>query len=348
MFLNQVPRTETGRKIVFFASVSYGGRCECNNRCFLVVPEKLPLREQFAMISRTLPGKSNSNQELKPTIDRRALLRNGGIFAAAFASGGLSLLNRATANSAPASNLKLGLQLYSLRKFSLDVALQHAKDLGFEQVEFYSGMFAVDSSDEKIAEVVGKVKALGLTISAHGVNGFTKDFAANRRIFEFGKKAGLKTITAGPDPASMDNLNDLVKEFNIRIAIHNHGPKDRFNKVADLLKAIDGRDERIGACADLGHYIRSGEKPVEVIRLLKGRLFGIHLKDFATMEDKAKGVLLGQGHLQCAEVFDALVQAKFPADGALSLEYEENPDNPIEDIRQCVATAKKAIAGLAS
>ena len=226
--------------------------------------------------------------------------------------------------------------------------MQHAKDLGFEQVEFYSGMFAIGSSDEKIAEVVGKVKALGLTISAHGVNRFSNDFAANRRIFEFGKKAGLKIITAGPTPESMDNLNDLVKEFNIRIAIHNHGPKDRFNKVADLLKAIEGRDERIGACADLGHYIRSGEKPVEVIRLLKGRLFGVHLKDFATMEDEAKGVLLGQGHLQCDEVFDAMVQAKFPADGALSLEYEENPDNPIEDIRKCVATAKKAIAGLAS
>ena len=300
------------------------------------------------MISRTLPKTINSATRTPSTIDRRTLLRSGGIFAGAIACGGLALLNRASANNNFASNLKLGLQLYSLRKFSLDDALQHAKDLGFEQVEFYSGMFAIDSSDEKIAEVVGKVKALGLTISAHGVNRFSDDFAANRRIFEFGKKAGLKIITAGPTPESMDNLNDLVKEFNIRIAIHNHGPKDRFNKVADLLKAIEGRDERIGACADLGHYIRSGEKPVEVIRLLKGRLFGVHLKDFATMEDKAKGVLLGQGHLQCDEVFDAMVQAKFPADGALSLEYEENPDNPIEDIRKCVATAKKAIAGLAS
>jgi len=300
------------------------------------------------MISRTLPKTVDSVAGKRSIIDRRALLRSGAVFAGAIACGGLALLNRAPANSNFASNLKLGLQLYSLRKFSLEAALQHAKELGFEQVEFYSGMFAVDSSDEKIAEIVGKVKALGLTISAHGVNGFSKDFAANRRIFEFGKKAGIKTITAGPTPESMDNLNDLVKEFNIRIAIHNHGPKDRFNKVADLLKAIEGRDERIGACADLGHYIRSGEKPVEVIRLLKGRLFGVHLKDFATMEDKAKGVLLGQGHLQCDEVFDAMVQAKFPADGALSLEYEENPDNPIEDIRKCVATAKKAIAGLAS
>ncbi len=300
------------------------------------------------MISQTFHKNFNSSPFSQPKMDRRTILRNGGLLAGALACSSTSLWRSALASPAFASNLKLGLQLYSLRKFSLDAALKHAKDLGFEQVEFYSGMFPLNSSDEKIAEVVGKVKELGLTISAHGVNAFSKDFEANRRVFEFAKKVGLKTITAGPTPESMDNLNDLVKEFNIRIAIHNHGPKDRFNKVADLLRAIEGRDERIGACADLGHYIRSGEKPVEVIRSLKGRLFGVHLKDFATMEDKAKGVLLGQGHLQCDAVFDAMVQAKFPADGALSLEYEENEDNPIEDIRQCVATAKKALASLAA
>ncbi len=331
----------------FVIAAAYVERCECNNRSFPVVPEKHPLREQFPMISRTLTKIDASKPTSTSSLNRRAVLRNGGILAGALACGGFSMLNRVSA-SPIASNLKLGIQLYSLRNFPLDVALKHAKDLGFEQVEFYSGMFPLDSSDEKIAEIVGKVKALGLTISSHGVNGFTEDVKANRRVFEFAKKVGLKTITAGPDPKSMDSLNDLVKEYNIRIAIHNHGPKDRFNKVTDLLKAIEGRDERIGACADLGHYIRSGEKPVDVIRALKGRLYGIHLKDFATMEDKTKGVLLGQGHLQCDAVFDALVQAKFPADGALSLEYEENPDNPLEDIRQCVATAKKALASLPS
>ena len=299
------------------------------------------------MISRTLTKNDVSNSISATGLSRRAILRNAGILAGGLACGGFTVLNRVSAGP-NATNLKLGIQLYSLRNFPLDVALKHAKDLGFEQVEFYSGMFPLDSSDEKIAEIVGKVKALGLTISSHGVNQFTKDSVANRRVFEFAKKAGLKTISAGPTPDAIDSLNDLVKEYNIRIAIHNHGPKDRFNKVTDLLKAIEGRDERIGACADLGHYIRSGEKPVEVIRALRGRLFGIHLKDFATMEDKAKGVLLGQGHLQCDAVFDALIQAKFPSDGALSLEYEENPNDPIEDIRKCVETAKKALASLAS
>jgi sugar phosphate isomerase/epimerase len=142
----------------------------------------------------------------------------------------------------------------------------------------------------------------------------------------------------------MDSLEELVKEYDIRIAIHNHGPSDRFNKVVDLLRAVEGRDVRIGACADLGHYIRSGEKPVDVIRSLAGRLYGIHLKDFAEMKENTRGVLLGQGHLNCEAVFDAMIQAKFPADGALSLEYEENPQDPTEDIRKCVATARAALA----
>ncbi len=241
------------------------------------------------------------------------------------------------------TKLHLGIQMFSLRNYSIDEALQHAKDLGFEQVEFYSKMLPIDASKELIAETIGKVAKLGLSISSHGVNKFTKNADANRKLFEFAKAIGIRTITADPDPDSFDSLNALVKEFDIRIAIHNHGPTHRYNKALDVLKAIEGRDERIGACADLGHYIRSGERPVDVIRLLKGRLYGVHLKDFAEMKDKSEGVILGKGHLDCAEVFKALVQVGFPSDGALSLEYEENPKDPIEDIRQCVAVAKAAM-----
>jgi sugar phosphate isomerase/epimerase len=222
-------------------------------------------------------------------------------------------------------------------------ALQHAKELGFEQVEFYSGMLPLDASAQEIAAMKQRVADLGMSISAHGVNGFGGDAAANRKTFEFAKALGIRNITADPSPESFASLNDLVQEFDIRIAIHNHGPRHRYNKVVDVLQAIEGRDERIGACADLGHYIRSGELATDVIRQLKGRLYGIHLKDFAEMKADAKGVILGQGHLNVPAVFAALRQVGFPADGAMSLEYEENPENPIADIRECVAVAKKAL-----
>ena len=274
------------------------------------------------------------------TISRR----NWMITASALATAA-SLTSRSFA--ATGRSFKLGIQLYSLRGYDADTALKHAKDLGFEQVEFYSGMFPLESSSEQIAEMKKKVADLGLTISAHGVNSLTADAAKNRKVFEFAKAIGIPTITADPDPDSFENLDELVKEFDIRVAIHNHGPRHRYNQVVDVLKAIEGHDERIGACADLGHYIRSGQKATEVIRLLKGRLFGIHLKDFAEMQDKSHGVILGKGHLDVEGVFLALRAVDFPENGAISLEYEENPDNPIDDIRQCVAVAKAALEKVA-
>lgn len=259
--------------------------------------------------------------------------------AASVAAAGLP----STAWAAAGKRFQLGIQLYSLRGYSRDEALRHAKDLGFEQVEFYGGMLPIDASADQIAEVQQQVSELGLSISAHGVNGFGTDAAANRKIFEFASAIGIPTITADPHPDSFDNLDELVDEFDIRIAIHNHGPRHRYNKVVDVLNAIEGHDRRIGACADLGHYIRSGEQPVDVIRALKGRLYGVHLKDFAEMKDRTEGVILGKGHLDVEGVFFAMREAEFPADGALSLEYEENPDNPLDEIRQCVAVAEAAL-----
>jgi inosose dehydratase len=247
------------------------------------------------------------------------------------------------ASAAENHNYKLGIQLYSLRGFDVDQALKHASDLGFEQVEFYGGMLATNAPLKQIKETRKKVADLGMSISAHGVNRLTKDAAANRKLFEFAKALGIPTITADPDPDSFDNLDELVKEFDIRVAIHNHGPGHRYNKAVDVLNAIEGHDERIGACADLGHYIRSGQRATEVIRLLEGRLYGIHLKDFAEMKKQTKGVILGKGHLDVEGVFLALKATDFPENGAISLEYEENPKDPIEDIRQCFAIANKAM-----
>lgn len=270
---------------------------------------------------------------------RRGFLRLATLVAATSACRGAQAAVCSSAFAPP----RLGIQLYSLRGFSRDEALKHASEMGFEQVEFYSGMLALNATDEEIAETKRRLSSLGLSVSGHGVNRFTSNAAENRRIFEFAAKLGAPCITADPDLDSFDSLNELVKEFNIRVAIHNHGPGHRYNKAIDVLRVIEGRDERIGACADLGHYIRSGQHAPEVIRLLKGRLYGVHLKDFAEMKDKTKGVILGKGHLNVEEVLTELDAAGFPADGALSLEYEENEKNPLSDIRECVAVARAAM-----
>ncbi len=272
-------------------------------------------------------------------VSRRTFLATCG---AASAAG----LVPARAADAPAP-WKLGIQLYSLRGYPVEKALEHARDLGFEAVEFYQGMLPI-AVDDSVSRMRERVSGLGLAISAAFVGNFGKDTAANRRLFEYGKLLGTRTLVGDPAPDSFDSLDELVKEFDMRVAIHNHGPRHRYNKAIDVMRAIENRDSRIGACADIGHYIRSGERPVEVVRLLAGRLYGIHLKDFAEMKDDAKGVILGKGHVDVRPFFEALAQAKFPADGALSLEYEENPKDPLNDIRECVAVARAGLDTVAA
>lgn len=235
----------------------------------------------------------------------------------------------------------MGIQTYSLRGFKVDQALEYVQELGLGSVEMFEAHFSTKSSPEQIDEMLKKTKAKGIKILAHGVNRFSKDHEANKRLFEFAKRAGIRNLSADPTEDSFDSLDKLCAEYDVRIAIHNHGPGARYDKVADVLNAVKGHHPNIGACADLGHYIRSAEDPVRVINLLKGRLFGIHLKDFAEQQAKTKGVILGRGHLDVAGVFKALKQVEFPADGCLALEYEEKPNDPLGDIKECLAAASE-------
>ncbi len=271
---------------------------------------------------------------------RRQFAQSAGLAAASLAMPLRSWA--AQPKSATNQRFSIGIQSYSLRGFSTEEAIRHAGELGCEHMEFYSGQFSPKSTPEEIVTMKQTMKAAGMKMLGHGVNKFTSNDKANRRLFEFAKAAGIRNLTADPDPDSFESLDRLVKEFDIRIAIHNHGPRHRYNKAIDVLNACEPYDERIGACADLGHYIRSGEDAVQVIRLLGGRLYGIHLKDFAEMQDETHGVILGRGHLDVEGVFAALAHVNFPADGCLSLEYEENKENPIDDIRQCLKIARAA------
>ena len=261
---------------------------------------------------------------------------------AAGAVGAALLQPRLRAEESDFPGFVLGIQSYTLRGLSTADCIRHSAEIGFKNIEFFSGHFPLESTEEQISEMRQNLEAAGLTALGHGVNGFSADHDANRRVFEFAQRAGIRNISADPSPDSFESLDKLVAEFDIRIAIHNHGPNARYDKIVDVLRAVESHDPRIGACADLGHYIRSGEDPVEAIRLFGDRLFGIHLKDFAEQQENTRGVILGAGHLDVEGVFRALKQVNFPADGCLSLEYEENPDNPLDDVRQCYAIAKEA------
>lgn len=238
----------------------------------------------------------------------------------------------------------IGIQSYSLRKFDLDQSIRHMQGLGIQFVEFYSKHVPVTSSKESLDALRQKLAAANLKMSAHGVNQFTSDHEANRKVFEFARRAGLKNITANPEPDSFDSLDKLVAEYDVRICIHNHGPGALYDKVADVSDAVKGRDPRIGACVDTGHFIRSKEDPIEAIRKLAKRVFAVHIKDEEKRQKKSRNVIIGKGFLDVVGLFRAMREIEFPADGSISLEYESNPDNPIDDIQQCLVVAEEAIA----
>lgn len=255
-------------------------------------------------------------------------------------------LTAAEKDADPFGGFPVGAQSYSLRNFTVVEALRHLQGLGVHYVEFFKKHLSPDATKDEIGEVKKLLAKADVAMSSHGVNAFGKDEKANRRVFEFAKRAGLKNITANPTPDSLDNVEKLCEEFNIRIAIHNHGPGALYDKIADVVSAVKGRHPHVGACIDTGHFIRSKEDPIKAIHELKGRVFGLHLKDVAAREKQTHNVILGSKFLDLPELFTALKKTEFPADGALSLEYEANPENPVDDMKQCLEKAKEAIAKL--
>ena len=255
----------------------------------------------------------------------------------------------------PFGGFTVGLQSYSLRHFKqLDQVLQRIRDLGLRYVEFYREHVPVTSTDAQIKAIRNLCREYNVTPIAFGVERFTKDHAANRRLFEFARSLGVRYLTADPDPESFESLDKLVAEFNISIAIHPHGPINdkelhRWFSAQRILDAVKAHDRRIGTCLDTGHLIRSAiapfnEKldPPAQIRLMGARNFGLHLKDHDN--EMRRDVVFGKGSLDVLGVLRALREVKFQ--GYIAIEYEANPENPIPDIRACLDVFRDCVRKL--
>jgi inosose dehydratase len=281
------------------------------------------------------------------SLSRRRFLASSVACAGAGLVSGVGLGRARAADAKDAwGGFPVGVQSYSLRNFSLEEAIRHLQGMGVHYVELTGKHLPVTATDEELAAAKKLLAGADIKISAHGVNNFSKDHEANKKLFDFAKRAGFKTMSANPKPdkETFDSLDKLVAEYDIRIAIHNHGPGALYDKLEGVKKIVEGRDKRIGACVDCGHYLRSGEDPVKCLLELGDRVHGVHLKDEKETNTKASAnAILGKGHLDVVGVFKALRQIKFPADGALSLEYEANPMNPIDEMKACLEAVKEAI-----
>lgn len=232
----------------------------------------------------------------------------------------------------------VGAQSYSFRKFDTRGAIECLKKLGADTMEFCAVHFPPDAGDPGFARIKEMLAAEKVLVPCFGVEAFTEDAAANRKKFEFGKALGVRVLTADPTPEAFDNLETLVEEFQIKIAIHNHGPGARYDKVSDLLKAVDGRHPSIGACVDTGHYLRSDEQPHEALEQLGDRVLSVHLKDWKTGGDEQ---ILGEGDMDLVAIAKALLSIRFT--GPIVMEYEESPENPVPDMRKGLDNWREAV-----
>jgi sugar phosphate isomerase/epimerase len=167
-----------------------------------------------------------------------------------------------------------------------------------------------------------------------------------RRAFEYARDAGLATIVCTPHPDSMPILDAMVKEFDIRIAIHNHGPEDkRFPSPYDAWKAVEKYDRRLGLCIDVGHSARAGVDPAEAIRRCRGRLYDLHLKDIDSTAATGKTIEGGRGVLDLPSILRALLEVRYPH--LVSFEYEKDADDPLPGLAETVGYTKGLLAAMA-
>jgi len=190
-----------------------------------------------------------------------------------------------------------------------------------------------------------KVETAGLTLMGGGVIYMKNNEDEIRNVFEYAKDAGFPTIVCSPDPDALDTVEKMAKQYNIRIAIHNHGPTDKkYPSPLDVLKLVENRDERMGICMDVGHTVRIDQDPVEVIGKCAKRLYDFHIKDVTEAAAAGKPTEVGKGVIDIPAVLKALLQIKFQ--GHVGLEYEANAKAPMPGIIESVAYMRGALAAM--
>ena len=246
------------------------------------------------------------------------------------------------ANAGP---IRLGVASYSFRKFGIPDVIQFMKELNTPYLNLKDTHLPMTSASE-IKQVSDEYKGAGIKLTAAGAIYFTKDDDEDiRNKFEYCKIAGIPVIVAGPTHQTLPRLEKFVKEYDIRIAIHNHGPEDKyFPSPLDALKAVKGMDPRMGVCVDVGHTARTGTDVPSAIREAGPRLFDVHMKDLANTNSKESQVAVGDGVLPVEKIFAALIEIKYP--GCVDLEYEIHEDNPMPGMIKSFAYMRGVLAGM--
>lgn len=251
-----------------------------------------------------------------------------------------------TAPAAPA-DFRTSVQAWTFNRYTAFEAIEKTAEVGAKHIELYPDQRMVAGEEIKVGPGMGdaatqrlvahldknRVKAI-----AYGVTGIPKDVEAARKLFAWAKSVGIEIVNTESVDA-MDTIETMVKEFDMRVGFHNHpkranDPSYRMWDPAYVLSIVEGRDARIGSCADTGHWVRSGIKPVDALRILKGRVVASHLKDLHEFSPGGHDVPFGTGVSDIPAVLAELRSQGFG--GSVSIEYEYDWEGSMPEVAQCV------------
>lgn len=244
--------------------------------------------------------------------------------------------------------LRLGVAGYTFRDLGLAESLTALKALRITNACIFKNQlnWEIATPDEAKA-VAEKYHAAGIALTGTGVVNFSNDEAKSRRAFENARAAQVATLICKPERAALPLLEKLAKEYDQRLAIHNHGPEDKiYPSPADAFEAVKSLDARIGLCIDVGHAMRAKADPAAAIRRYAPRLYDLHLKDSIALPGAIADipVEVGAGHLDIRGVLRALLDIKY--DGVVEFEYEKVAANPITGLAESVGYVRGLLAGM--
>lgn len=280
------------------------------------------------------------------SMSRRNLLRAGTMLSASafLPNPGLAFAEKSK-SAATSSPIRLGIASYTFRNFDQAHLIDFMKQLKTPYLNLKDTHLPMTPLDQ-VAAKAAEYRAAGTTLTALGTIYFPKDDDDDIRAkFEYCKAAGVSLIVGAPTHQTLPRVEKFVKEYNIRVGIHNHGPEDKqWPSPLTVLDAVKNMDRRIGCCIDVGHTMRTGTDVVEAIRKAGPRLFDIHMKDLAKSNVKESQVAVGDGLMPVPQIFKALIEMRYP--GQVDLEYEIFPSDPMPGVIKSFAYMRGVLAGM--
>ncbi|MFZ4627808.1 MAG: sugar phosphate isomerase/epimerase family protein [Blastocatellia bacterium] len=290
-------------------------------------------------------------------MNRRDLLTTGALAAAAWPFRDLlslaASLSPAPTESTPPQGvdpwrgLKIGVATYTLRTLPIEAAIAGVKRVGLQYVSIKNVRNHIDltHTTEERKQRTQMFRDAGITPLSVGNVGMKTDEAEMRRAFEYAKEIGVTTMVCAPQRDGIPLLDKLVKEYDIRLAIHNHGPEDKqFPSPYDVMSAVEKYDKRLGLCIDVGHTARAGVDPAESILKCRERLYDVHLKDIYALGPRNTPIENGRGILNIPSILQALVKIKFQ--GLVGFEYEKDGNDPVPGLAESVGYTRGVLASI--